>query len=83
MAGAQLLQIWLLTALEWEVELVAPSVGIRINSDAFMDHFNRFHDSIRSGMTFHRWFEIEAFVQRAMVAEVKLAVRAMMPGNVE
>lgn len=33
--------------------------------------------------TFHRWFEIEAFVQRAMVAEVKLAVRAMMPGNVE
>lgn len=34
-------------------------------------------------MTFHRWFEIEAFVQRAMVAEVKLAVRAMMPGYVE
>ena len=42
MAGAQLLQIWLLTALEWEVELVAPSVGIGINSDAFMDHINVF-----------------------------------------
>lgn len=39
MAGAQLLQIWLLTALEWEVELVAPSVKTNKNQQ------RRFHGS--------------------------------------